>query len=1223
MLGMVSSQGGEDYSGLRAEDYRGGIKDDGSGGAVRDVNMVPGMQHQQHMTFIPNATSQSETDPSMVVERFLTCRKCGSTDMIFRKLYHPDPPLEIYACAHCSQQIALCRVCGAQMNAVGGHLRRHMQRHEKAMMQNSMGFAMIDKNAVIKVEPAKVGQGGSPGMQNATMFTLPGGQEGVSIEGLAVGGKEAPVRVAPGRACMRCAYIKMRCDGNRPCERCLRTGHECTDQVPPLYGGPGARKASAAAAAAAVAGGVPGGMGIGTGEWAGASLSPGGLLQRRLKRPLDGDAVGGAGLFRAGAGVPGTPGGMLGPGGLPLMGSGSGVPGGGGAVGVEGLGGAPGGLGMFGSRDELYGGYSQEASDDPALINRCRICKQEGELAACEAPGCRSQFHLACAYPPHGERPGTAGGGTGPLLCPRCEERSRSAAAAAALAASAATCTVRKSEIGFPAGFGAYLRFQQYRSPFSRAAAIQRSAGTAALQILGCSAEALAAGGVALGGPSNPSAVSVGLAGGAMRLVNGVPAVAAVALSVPPRQSEGSIVSGLPLLRGGGPDARIRAKTEGGPDGGQSGGAGGPWCSLCNRSFKSQHALDVHVWVSVAHREHAAVATSGPYGGISPAAAGPATPSSTLLGGALLAAAGAAGLGPGGAMLGRRTGSGRVNAMTLREGASMRAKVCSVAEDAGVLVQTIVSGRPFFGMLREVLPADATSTANDPTSAAAGGWTGRRRTQPRVVVVGAGMSGLAAAEELHALGCKVVVLEARNRLGGRCWTLEPDDLGAPPAPPPPCEGLESSDKQSLVGRCVDLGAAWIHGIVDNPLAELARQQGLDLFVPPSDVALFGGDGQPPGPDEEQEAERFFNDLLCQARDASASITFAASTTAAATGTSPAAAVSASDEPLGQVLERTLVSMQQASLAAATSAAGGGINSAIYFPQTPLQRQLLGWHLACVEHSNGAGAHQLSARHWAMDDGDGHYDGPQGMPRPGGMAALARALAQPLDEIRFNAEVAVIRHHQPLDDLSSAAAASGGDAATSGTAASSSGGSAGGSCSVVLRDGSEIEADMVLVTLPLGVLKARDVRFDPELPAWKLEAIDRIGCGLLNKVVLAFDRAFWSPALPPRGRFLGWAAPGPEDREPGAGDAGGLSWPWFFSDLTEASGGRPTLAALAAGHAAHEMEGKDDGAVVAEAMAALRRILQDVDNPTGFKVTRWGRDPFARGACAFVPVGCGL
>jgi monoamine oxidase len=46
-----------------------------------------------------------------------------------------------------------------------------------------------------------------------------------------------------------------------------------------------------------------------------------------------------------------------------------------------------------------------------------------------------------------------------------------------------------------------------------------------------------------------------------------------------------------------------------------------------------------------------------------------------------------------------------------------------------------------------------------------------RQTHKRVVVVGAGLSGLACAYELNALGYDVVVIEARDRLGGRVHSL--------------------------------------------------------------------------------------------------------------------------------------------------------------------------------------------------------------------------------------------------------------------------------------------------------------------------------------------------------------------------------------------------------------------------------------------------------------------
>lgn len=53
----------------------------------------------------------------------------------------------------------------------------------------------------------------------------------------------------------------------------------------------------------------------------------------------------------------------------------------------------------------------------------------------------------------------------------------------------------------------------------------------------------------------------------------------------------------------------------------------------------------------------------------------------------------------------------------------------------------------------------------------------------------------------------------------------------------------------------------------------------------------------------------------------------------------------------------------------------------------------------------------------------------------------------------------------------------------------------------------VNADVCLCTLPLGVLKnslkdpsdATSLSFKPDLPKWKMDAIDRVGFGNLNKV----------------------------------------------------------------------------------------------------------------------------
>jgi monoamine oxidase len=49
---------------------------------------------------------------------------------------------------------------------------------------------------------------------------------------------------------------------------------------------------------------------------------------------------------------------------------------------------------------------------------------------------------------------------------------------------------------------------------------------------------------------------------------------------------------------------------------------------------------------------------------------------------------------------------------------------------------------------------------------------------------------------------------------------------------------------------------------------------------------------------------------------------------------------------------------------------------------------------------------------------------------------------------------------------------------------------------------------VIVTVPLGVLKAGDIKFTPSLPDNKQYAIDRLGIGFYDKVYLEFETCFW-------------------------------------------------------------------------------------------------------------------
>ena len=57
------------------------------------------------------------------------------------------------------------------------------------------------------------------------------------------------------------------------------------------------------------------------------------------------------------------------------------------------------------------------------------------------------------------------------------------------------------------------------------------------------------------------------------------------------------------------------------------------------------------------------------------------------------------------------------------------------------------------------------------------------------------------------------------------------------------------------------------------------------------------------------------------------------------------------------------------------------------------------------------------------------------------------------------------------------------------------------CIEVVTDGETFTADYVLVTLPLAILRQNMVTFSPPLPAAKLQAIQNLGVGVMEKVII--------------------------------------------------------------------------------------------------------------------------
>src|SRR5690349_247068 len=99
------------------------------------------------------------------------------------------------------------------------------------------------------------------------------------------------------------------------------------------------------------------------------------------------------------------------------------------------------------------------------------------------------------------------------------------------------------------------------------------------------------------------------------------------------------------------------------------------------------------------------------------------------------------------------------------------------------------------------------------------GWRARAAGR-RVVVIGAGIAGLTAARALGEAGVDVVVLEARDRIGGRAFT-ERTSFGVP----------------------FDRGASWLHSADRNPVTALAQDLDFDAVPDEGDTRVYAGSSE--------------------------------------------------------------------------------------------------------------------------------------------------------------------------------------------------------------------------------------------------------------------------------------------------------------------------------------------------------------------------------------------
>ena len=527
-------------------------------------------------------------------------------------------------------------------------------------------------------------------------------------------------------------------------------------------------------------------------------------------------------------------------------------------------------------------------------------------------------------------------------------------------------------------------------------------------------------------------------------------------------------------------------------------------------------------------------------------------------------------------------------------------------------------------------------------------------SQETIVVIGGGMAGLSTARQLTNLfhhfpdqaAPKVIVLEGRSRVGGRIYSH-------------PLSSMRSSILSSEQRPTAEMGAHIIVGFErGNPLDAIIRGQlALDYHLLRDLSTLYDVDGSPVNGASDAMIERLYNDVLDRTgqyrvkhtikktakgdkdlieggRDPpdEDSITIKQYEEATASGTIDqwlskkksrrhgAGHVAAKGDKSKEEVDADMETKTQLPAAQAAKEFGFMLRKTTRLEETlqldefasdqyqslgkvmtsgveqyqhfldlkPYALRLINWHFANLEYANAANVDKLSLRGWDQDIGN-EFEGEHAQV-VGGYQQVPRALwryPHTLD-VRTNKAVKSIKY--------SAAGKQ-------------------GRATITCEDGESIEADKVVFAAPLGVLKEQSIQFDPPLPQWKRDSIRRMGFGLLNKIVLVFEKPFWDTERDMFGLL----------REPRKGDGyeqsdykEGRGQFYLFWNCIDTSG-LPVLIALMAGESAFEAERTPDAELTAQCIDQLRNAFgrKNVPQPVETIVTRWGSDRFARGTYSFV------
>ena len=532
----------------------------------------------------------------------------------------------------------------------------------------------------------------------------------------------------------------------------------------------------------------------------------------------------------------------------------------------------------------------------------------------------------------------------------------------------------------------------------------------------------------------------------------------------------------------------------------------------------------------------------------------------------------------------------------------------------------------------------------------------KRYKRKTIIIIGAGMSGLGCARQLETLfehyrerwtskgeePPKVILLEGRNRIGGRVYSHPLRDQKSSGIP-------EAKRSTAEMGAHIIIG--FDHG---NPLNVIIRGQlALHYYALKDNSTLHDIDGQVVDEDRDSMVEKLYNDCLDRAsvyrhrnppprtvggdkdliesgRDpsreggelisvAEEEIPYPTSINESTlvenvpggidkftgkahmiTGPRKKQPPARAAEGMGWKLSSNVMAYHDLNLDVVAKSSkhptlGAAMDEAVKQYQflldlSPQDMRLLNWHYANLEYANAANVGKLSLGGWDQDAGN-EFEGVHAQV-VGGYQQVPRGLLHSPSKLDLRTRKVAKKITYECNK----------NVVTKGT-------------QVLCEDGEVFDADHVVLTTPLGVLKGETIQFDPPLPDWKHASISRLGFGTLNKLILVFDKPFWDVNQDMFGLLREPEVKDSLDQEDYIANRGRFYFFWNCIKTT----GRPVLISLMAGDAAHQAETANDAELVAEVTQELSKIFrsQKVPEPLEIIVTRWGKDRFALGSYSYV------